>query len=162
MRAGPLPIRLAGQVSLDAMPRLRDVLADSGGEAAVELQALGEAGHKIVRGQARAALDLICQRCFGNMKFPVTVDFNLMWVRSEDDTARLPEAYEPLVSATGNVKLIELVEDELLLALPMVALHAPSTNCSRNVPRAAPRHKQKSTGAAPARPFAALKALKRH
>ncbi|MGH8281213.1 MAG: YceD family protein [Gammaproteobacteria bacterium] len=106
-------------------------------------------------------LVLICQRCFGKLSCPVTVDFSLIWVRSEADTARLPEAYEPLMSVTGNVKLTELVEDELLLALPMVALHELSTECSRRVPCGSPRRKKESIEAAPAKPFAALKALKR-
>ncbi len=161
MRVGQVPVRLTGQVRLDAMPRLRDAVTDTGGEAAVDLQAFDEAGHKVVQGQARAALDLICQRCFGKLSCPVTAVFNLIWVRSEADTARLPEAYEPLVSITGNIKLTELVEDELLLALPMVALHEPSTECSRSMPRGSPRRKKESIEAAPAKPFAALKALKR-
>ncbi|MGH8398426.1 MAG: YceD family protein [Gammaproteobacteria bacterium] len=143
------------------MPRLCDAVTGTGGDASVDLQAFDQAGHKIVRGQAQAVIGLTCQRCFGDLSCPVTVDFNLIWVRSEDDAAQLPETYEPLVSATGNVKLAVLIEDELLLALPMVAVHESSTICSKSVSPGLPQHKKESIEATTATPFAALKALMR-
>ncbi|MGA9852301.1 MAG: YceD family protein [Gammaproteobacteria bacterium] len=160
-RTGFEPVMLSGRMELAALPRLAEAVAAPGGEAAVELRAFHDGGHTLIRGRVQAMLILACQRCFGNMEFPVAADFKLAWVRCEKDVASLPEAYEPLVSASGRVKPAEIVEDELLLALPMAALHESSRECGESMRRGLPRHKSEGIHAVRVKPFAALKALKR-
>ncbi|MGA9855927.1 MAG: YceD family protein [Gammaproteobacteria bacterium] len=142
------------------MPRLAAAVADIRSLANAELQAMHDGGQLTVHGEVEANLLLTCQRCFGSMHFPVKAEFNLAWVRNENEALRLPDMYEPLLSASGRVKLAELIEDELLLALPMVALHALPQECSTGV-HAASRQTVADAKAARRAPFAALKALKR-
>ncbi len=129
-RATRQPARLTGQLRLVTLPRLTAAVADSGGVAEIELQVFTDGGQIIVQGRVQVTLGMTCQRCLGSMRLPVTAALHMAWIRGEEEAARLPAGYEPLVSASGRVKLADVVEDELLLALPMVALHASSEECS--------------------------------
>ncbi len=159
-RVSHRPVRWAGAISLSALSRLAAAVADSGGQATVELQAIQADGQVSVHGQVQANLVLTCQRCFGSLDFPVKADFNLAWVRSEEEAVRLPDVYEPLLSASGRVKIAELIEDELLLALPMAALHTPPQACGGD-PRGKFQQPAKAAKTARSKPFAALQTLKR-
>jgi uncharacterized protein len=158
-RASHQSLRWAGNISTTAMPRLAAAVADPGSQVSVGLQTAHDGGRVTVQGRIQADLKLTCQRCFGNLEFPVTTGFNLAWVRSEQEAMHLPEPYEPLLSASGRLKVAELVEDELLLALPMVALHAID-ECRASV-AAKSRRRRKVAADTVSRPFASLKALKR-
>lgn len=159
-RASHQPVRWAGTISIAALPRLAAAVADIRSQANAELQAMHDGGQLTVQGKVEATLLLTCQRCFGNMHLPVKAEFNLAWVRNENEALRLPNLYEPLLSASGRVKIAELIEDELLLALPMVALHALSQECVTGI-RGTSRQTVTDVKATRREPFAALKALKR-
>jgi len=80
-------------------------------------------GRCIVHCELTAGLHVICQRCNEEMALPVTVVSDLC-VIPEDCTAQdLPKRYEPLVSVEGNIALLEVIEEELLLAIPMIPRH---------------------------------------
>jgi len=119
-----------------------------------------DGGQVTVQGKVETDLLLTCQLCFGNMHFPVKADFNLAWVRNENEAVSLPDLYEPLLSVSGRVKIADLIEDELLLALPMVALHASPQECGIGV-RGTSRQTVTDSKATRRKPFAALEALKR-
>jgi len=122
---------LAGRIPLDSLPRLAPALAD-GGDAEYRLVFHLDAEHRaVVSGQVRAELVVQCQRCLGMMAIPVDSRFELAFVHGLDEAARLPEAYEPAVAEDGWVRPADLVEDELLLALPPVPLHATTECASR-------------------------------
>lgn len=159
-RVGKSPVTLSGRLELKQLSRLRDVVR-SDGYATVYLQAADELGRKRVSGRIRAELELTCQRCLGPMKYPAAADVNLMWVRAAGGAERMPEGYDAVVSVTGRVNVASLVEDELLLVLPMVARHEPPAKCMARFSAGAERTPAGSGNPASG-PFAALKALKRH
>lgn len=142
------------------MPRLTAVLASDAGEARVELQAGQDLSRRVViSGRIDAELELQCQRCLGPVKIRVQAEPHLAWVKSDEALAALPEEYDPLLSADGHVELKELVEDELLLALPLVPRHEDDAACGEPVRRAEipappPDEERKN-------PFAGLAKLKR-
>ena len=142
----------AGRLHLDTLPRLR-----AAGEAEVQLRVSDDgSGRVIVQGRVKAQLTLTCQRCLGPVTRALTTEFKLVWVHSDAQAAALPEPYEPLLSASGRVKVNELLEDELLLALPIVAVHATAEECSELGQRPASRPAETT-----ANPFAVLGASKR-
>jgi DUF177 domain-containing protein len=159
-RATHQPVRWTGTISIAALPRLAAAVADTGGLASAELQAMHDGGQVSVRGKVEANLVLTCQRCFGKLGFPVKADLNLAWVRSEKEAAVLPDVYEPLLSDSGRVNIAELIEDELLLALPISALHATPQECGTGV-RGTSRQADTEAKVTRRKPFAALEALKR-
>lgn len=74
--------------------------------------------------QVRATLPLTCQRCLGEVRVPVTIDRHLVFASDEAAAAALDEVSEDDVLALAtDFDLLALIEDELLLALPLVPRH---------------------------------------
>ena len=115
---------LDGELPLARMPRLTEQLDDSSGTVAVTLQ-FGCDSQRIpfVQGRIRADLTMTCQRCMESVRVPVNIDFSLALLRSAAGMNELPVQYEPLVVDSARMSLLAMVEDELLLALPIVAMH---------------------------------------
>lgn len=149
--------RFTGSIPLDRMPRLARCLADTGGQAEVEVAfASDAAGRATVSGRASADVRLTCQRCLDPVDWRLDAPFALALVADDAEAAALPAEYEPLLWPEGVGTLAQLVEDELLLALPAVARHADAAACG---PAAGALH----DGATRRddNPFAALEKLKR-
>lgn len=156
---------LAGSWPLARLHRLADMACAEAEPAAatnIDWSAHGER-RKAKPGQAqvwlhlsaRAELSLVCQRCLQPTLTRVDVKRSFLFVQGEDAAAALDEDSEDDVLALSPVfDLAELVEDELLLALPLVPKHE---HCSQ--PLLAP-----GADAAPdpdmPHPFAVLAGLK--
>jgi uncharacterized protein len=107
--------------------------------------------------EARTSMPLVCQRCLGPVATPLDVDRWFRFVRDEDEAAALDAQIEDDVLALGRpLDLLGLIEDELLLALPLVPRHE---RCPVPLPMSAGIEPELE--AEPANPFAALEALKR-
>ena len=130
-----------GDVAWSVRGQLRPV---AGGEAEVWLQLA-----------ARAKVWRECQRCLQPVALDLEVSRPLRFVADETTAAALDaNSEDDVLVASRNLDLHELVEDELLLALPLVPKHE---RCPRNLPMATG-----DVAAEPApSPFAALAALKR-
>ena len=134
--------------------RLTDIIHDSSGEVAARLRFGISAGTPCLDGAIEAELKLRCERCLEPVTHRIESDFRFGLITSEDEAAFLPKEYEPLLVTESEQSLIELVEDELLLSLPIVAKH--DEECSEILQK----HKAKSdTQHDTYRPFAALKDL---
>ena len=73
--------------------------------------------------RAQAELPLICQRSLQRFLLPVRIVQRLGLVTREEQEAELPEDYEMLVpEADGTIHPLELIEDELILAIPVVPM----------------------------------------
>lgn len=118
----------AGSTGLRSMPRLCASLEQPDGECRYTLEFdRGESGVPYVEIRAQAQLPLLCQRSLRRFLLPVEVTQKLALVEDEDEQATLPEGYEALaVGAQGAIRPLDLVEDELILALPVVPVD-PST-----------------------------------
>ena len=120
---------LKGQVAVTVMPRLMaalDMPSPARGEVDVDLAfSVDGQGVRRVLGSLHAELDALCQRCLQPMILTLHVNVALGIVRALDEAEQLPDEYEPLVlaSVTEGQSLAAIIEDELLLALPVVPLH---------------------------------------
>ncbi|WBA07824.1 23S rRNA accumulation protein YceD [Salinivibrio kushneri] len=86
-------------------------------------------GLKTVTGRATVSVSLECQRCWEPFSHRCETEFVYSPVFNDDQVGNLPDAYEPaLVDENGEIDLIQLVEDELIVALPQVAMHE-DTDC---------------------------------
>jgi len=151
-----------GRLPLSSMHRLRDALADDEGEAPA-----GEVHFRLefdrdalqvpyVELRIDARLPLQCQRTLQRFLFPVSVVQRLGLIRDEADEAALPPGYEALlVAADGELRPAELVEDELILAVPVVPISPDSESVERDWPVQADEETR-------ANPFSALAALKKN
>lgn len=145
-----------GRIPLAAMARLRDGLLQPEGEARYVL-AFGTDALKVPYADLRieAELPLECQRSLQRFLLPVRLEQRLGLVRDEADEAALPPGYEALlVEADGMLKPAELVEDELILALPVVPVSPAAEAVEREFAPTAEEIAQAS-------PFAALAGWKK-
>lgn len=78
----------------------------------------------MIECSVKASLSVMCQRCGQEMDCPVDSRSMLVVITSNDKADELPEAYDPLLLIDGApVVLLDLIEDELLLAIPMIPRH---------------------------------------
>ncbi len=117
-------ITLSGFVTLNELPRLNAIHPQKKEPAHVELQFKVDAGGlKIVEGTIKTTVELPCERCNQITICPLELKFILSPVLSEYHLSKLPESYEPLMMEGEFVELAIVVEDEILLGLPMVPKH---------------------------------------
>lgn len=129
-----------GRLPLSSMPRLRDSLFDAEGEVEFALD-FGQDALQVPYVELRidARLPLQCQRSLQRFLFPVKVVQRLGLLRAGADEdaaeAALPEGYEALpVAGDGALRPADLVEDELILALPVVPVDPGSESVERDWP----------------------------
>ena len=73
---------------------------------------------------ATAAVPLVCQRCMGSVAAPIEVDQWYRFVATEEIAmAEDDESEEDLLVMEAQFDLLAVLEDELLMALPLVPMH---------------------------------------
>jgi len=74
--------------------------------------------------QVHGELPLVCQRCLDPVRTPVAVDQWFRFVPDEETAERQDDdASEDLLVESAEFDLFALVEDELVLAMPLIASH---------------------------------------
>ncbi|HEU4855957.1 MAG TPA: YceD family protein [Rhodanobacteraceae bacterium] len=149
-----------GVLQVAELPRLVDALAKDSGEIAYVLDfEQGQLGDAELHVRLAAQLTLECQRTLQPFQWPIEVDSRLGLLASEDDAAALPEPCEPLLLDHGSLQPRRVIEDELLLALPLVPIKPGSEILQGewNSPGQAPQDAQRE--AVVAHPFADLRDL---
>ena len=76
-----------------------------------------------IQGEIKANLIVECQSCLKQFVLPISRNFKLGLVNSLEQADRLASDCEPLILENQKISLNELVEDELLLALPDFPRH---------------------------------------
>jgi len=149
----------AGRAPLAVLPRLAGLLMDAEGEVEFTLS-FGSSAlcPAFAHLEANAVLPLQCQRSLRRFGLPVKVDQRLGLIRSEAEEAALPPGVEPvLVPKDGLMQVLDLLQDELILAVPVLPV----------APDSAPLEPVWVTQGSDApievdTPFAVLAHLKRH
>lgn len=118
-------VHIDGVVKLADMPRLSSHLATADDTAAVHLHFGVEQKVTFVKGQVKATLVLQCQRCMEPYHCEIISDFVLGVAKTLDEANALPAQYEPALTLEGQLALRELIEDELILNLPIIPRHEP-------------------------------------
>ena len=147
-----------GLVPLTAMPRLCEALEQPEGECRFELAFdRGMLDVPYIGIRVTAQLPLVCQRSLRRFLLPVTIDQKLAMLKSESQEDALPEGYESIVvAADGIVHPLELIEDELILALPVVAVDPDSDEVALSWPPQDDVHEDDT----PRNPFAVLAGIR--
>ncbi|MEJ2609536.1 MAG: YceD family protein [Candidatus Thiodiazotropha sp.] len=113
-----------GEMPLDVFSRLRDILLKPDGKVCFELRfSRDERRRARLDGEIRTQLSLECQRCLGELILPVDRRISVVFVQGLKEAEMLPEDMDPCLVEEGMVVFSELIEDELLLALPQVSMH---------------------------------------
>ncbi len=143
-----------GVVPVDQLERLAPLLASRKGELNVELEFdIDERRIRTLKGRIRGELSLVCQRCLDTLGFPLDLGFSLGIINSDDETVQLPEGYEPLLVTGDPLKTFDVIEDEVLLAVPSIPIHTGKEYCQADhVNKPVPEKEN---------PFSVLEKLKR-
>lgn len=83
-----------------------------------------------IEGRASAKLKLTCQRCLGAMVAPVDDEFHVVIADSEAEMDRLSEQEEAIIADPTRLDLSWLLEEQLLLAMPLVPVHEDVAMCA--------------------------------
>ena len=137
MSSGPLPERvdalrlfasgasIQGSVSAQRVPRLLEYLAsDSAVDIEVALQfERNEANRRHLQGQISAQVSVPCQRCLEPLPLQVDSELDIIVVGSERELAALGDEADSLLCSDDTLDLTTLVEDEVILSLPLAPRH---------------------------------------
>jgi len=126
--------RTSGLLKLESMDRLLDRLVAPFGEVKVELE-FGKHGQRMfLQGNVTGEAVLQCQRCLQKMRQEINHQFRLGLISCEAEIEGLLPGEEPLLieDDSEDLRLIEVIEDELELLLPMVVKH-PAEICQTGI-----------------------------
>ena len=113
---------LTGQLHSGQLPRVDAVALANKAGVKVRLQFDSGDAAVLVNGEFGATLTLVCQRCLE----PVSVELGdkvRVALVDADKAADIPEGYESVVVGNEGIRLVELLEDEILLSIPLSARH---------------------------------------
>lgn len=145
----------AGELALNGLPKLSGLLVGDTGTVQVDLLACKIMGLPALTGVMEGMLHLECRRCDKPYQTPLRHELDLRLVSSEEEEERLMQDCEPYWVQDDELALRELLEDELLLALPMLPRCDSCENIVNGAAQAAPTQEPRREN-----PFAALKKLK--
>ena len=119
-------LSLDGSLKIADMHRLSTNVMAGGDTVAVNLK-FGVDEQKItyLTGHLETKLTLQCQRCMEPFVYEIISDFILGVVTTLDEANALPERYEPALATEGSLALRDLIEDEIILNLPIIPRHEP-------------------------------------
>ena len=144
-------------VPLAELPRLKSRIAGIGGSVRGTARFGRQSRFAVAELSLAGEATLQCQRCMQAMELPIESTTRVALILTEADAAEVPEELEPVLARDGRISAGELVEEELLLALPIVPLHEQPRDCA--VPPAAPLVSAEAPEHVTQRPFAGLAEL---
>lgn len=159
-------LRVEATLPVSVLPRFVDYLSDSDGSVEVRLRfSRGESGRRIISGEIDSRVNVVCQRCLDVAQEDVQDQFCLAVVKSEEAAKELPAEIDPWISEDGKIALRELIEEQLILSMPIVSYH-PEGQCEvqaggdRSLTGAEEADNRPDPEDDPDNPFAVLKSLK--
>lgn len=153
---------LQGELALARCQRLAESLSEpASGQAAWAATVTASSGPVskpiVMDLQIEATVPLVCQRCLQPLQQPLRVERRFLFAPDEAEAQRLDdETEDDVLVLERRFDLTGLLEDELILALPLVPRHEP---CPQPLPLVAEAELDEAPVAE--HPFAALAALKR-
>ena len=117
-------ISLEGEFAVKNLTRLKDSVEAVTGALKVSLQfSLDESRQPMVTGSASICVDVVCQRCLDIVNKEINTAIALQIIWSEDQLSNVAPNYEPWIVVDKFADLDVVIEDEVLLALPIVNYH---------------------------------------
>jgi uncharacterized protein len=122
---------IAAELPLARLQRISDQLSGNSGQVAVDLQfGTDEDGRRLLAGTLDTRVQVACQRCLQDMDLDLHCDMSLLVFDTEAELQELPESRDGVVMTEDGLDVVALIEDELMLSLPMIPMHA-DTACNR-------------------------------
>ncbi len=118
-------IQVEGSIHASELERFAENQVLDAPDVNVELDFyVDEQRHKVIGGRVSCVAQVPCQRCLEPVSLELDCTLNLGVVWDEEKAKQLPASLDPLIlPEDGSTDIYQVVEEELLLALPMVAYH---------------------------------------
>jgi uncharacterized protein len=125
---------LEGRLILAQLPRLAESQCATEGLTYAVRGEIGPEGRPRLRIWVRGTLQMVCQRCLGPVALPLEIDADLVLSgsRAEIETADDDVDY---IFAGKAMAVSELVEEEVLLVLPMAPRHEQCKGIAADAPQ---------------------------
>ncbi len=86
--------------------------------------------HIVISGRLKTDFSAECQRCLEPMVLSIDEPFELVFVDNEAAAQQLAKELDPVIlDETGQIHVVDLFEDELILHIPEVPKHAGDQAC---------------------------------
>ncbi len=130
VRAAQRGLSYEGVVPFDTLTRLGEVVTAGDSEVQVNVHCKKDKqGNNVIAGNASTKVVLQCQRCNEDLGLDLELEFAYSPVGIGKSSEHLPEYYEIAeMDEDGEINLHRLIEDELMLAIPIIPAHEDS-NC---------------------------------
>ena len=146
-------ISLSGLYQISDFPRITEIASNKKDNVRVELSFyLKNNKTPCVEGIIELDIVLTCQRCLDDLSIALKIDFNLAFVRNDQQSEELDSHYEIYVIEEEELATFDLISDEILLSIPMVPTH--DYDCIKEI------NEQEIVEGKSENPFAILKKLK--
>jgi uncharacterized protein len=140
--------------------RFRPLLADEEGTISVDLRfARDEESRHLIHVAVEADVVVTCQRCLESMPEHVSCNNTLAVVWTDEQAAHLPRHLDPLIVEEQACNLWNLVEEELILAIPSFSYHE-TEDCKKRTEAFSDPVPVEDTGEDKPNPFNVLGKLK--
>lgn len=118
-------ILLKGEVNLLEADRLLEFTCDNPEAAFIDLRFGRDVqGYRYIKGGITTKINVICQRCSQPMLLVLNIKVAIGLVRTDQEAIELPKQYDPLLLSAQKMPLNALIEEEILLSIPLVPKHA--------------------------------------
>jgi uncharacterized protein len=118
-------MELRGEVAMAEMPRLQDMLAEPEGQVSYVLRGRRDKnGKPVLELTLEGSCQLRCQRCLQSLAYPINMTSRLLPVpEGELDDSSPEEDGMDRIPAQASMNVLDLVEEEILLGLPLAPKH---------------------------------------
>lgn len=117
---------LEGELQLAELQRLCGPLADNQGMVRTKFFFERDERNAVVfHSELEVEVKMVCQRCLELVTLPIYSACDYAVVKEGANTQSVPQGYDVLELGEDPLDLLALVEEELLLALPIVPAHDP-------------------------------------
>ena len=116
--------KLSGLVADMRLPRVTEAVQQISAKVEADLKfGLDESNKMIIEVEIQGAGDLACQRCLEPVTLPLKIATTLTVVAHDEEARSCIRSHEPIILDEGMLNIDHMLEEEILLSLPAVALH---------------------------------------
>lgn len=121
---------LSGELAIERLPRLAGLLNSSTGSVRARLRFRQRGvGPLELTLEYDTTVELVCQRCLEPFAQPIAERVDMAVVEQGGAEASVPQGYEPIELDDGRLSPALLIEDELIVSIPLVPKHARVEDC---------------------------------
>lgn len=120
-----------GVILLSQMPRLASLVIQNDDDVEIKVSFEFEKSNyqqAAIKGHIEANLKVECQRCLESMVLSVDQSFELLIDATDEDIQSFQ--VDSVFSSEGYLDVFEVIEDELILTLPIITMHE-DTSCNK-------------------------------